>query len=125
MAAWESVLHCDPTVSPHAAGVPSKAWLCRADYHKLLEIWCAGEEVLRWLSLVMTPIQLGLSKAGSPGFLDRLGWHLMAGLGVSFALCSHSSCCCRRAVTAWTVVWKNFLAPNVDVYFCVLCVCYP
>ena len=45
--------------------------------HELLEIWCAGAEVVWWLSSDMTPIQLGLSKAGSPGFLD-LGWHLMA-----------------------------------------------
>ena len=45
--------------------------------HKLLETRCASAEVVRWSSSNMTPIQLGLSKAGSPGFLD-LDWHLMA-----------------------------------------------
>ncbi len=49
----------------------------QTSYHtELLETWCAGVEVVRWLSSDITPIQLGLSKAGSPGFLD-LGWHLM------------------------------------------------
>ena len=83
MATWESVSHCDPTVP--AAGVLRPGY-CGADYHKLLETWCAGAEMVRWLSLDVTPIQLGLSKAGPPGFLDLAGLAPHGCLGVSFAL---------------------------------------